>query len=188
MFRVLALNGWQRITRLNDHSLMNWGTQIQFKPSEKVVINYSNFFGSDKPDSVRLLRLFHNLYGIFSISEKVGLTFGLDIGTEEKLPGAGDNNSWFSPTAILRYLISAKWAIAVRGEYYSDENGVIVTTGSPRGFKTAGFSLNLDYNISKNMLVRMEARKLISKDKIFIKENALTESNTFITSSIALSF
>jgi hypothetical protein len=43
----MALNGWQRITRVNGNSLMSWGTQIQFKPCDKVLINYSNFIGTD---------------------------------------------------------------------------------------------------------------------------------------------
>ncbi len=59
----LALNGWQRITRVSGNSLMSWGTQIQFKPSDKVLLNYSTFIGTDKPDSARLSRLFHNIYG-----------------------------------------------------------------------------------------------------------------------------
>jgi Putative beta-barrel porin-2, OmpL-like. bbp2 len=184
----MALNGWQRITRVNGNSLMSWGTQIQYKPSDKVLLNYSTFIGTDKPDSARLSRLFHNIYGIFNVTDKFGITAGFDIGTEEKTPGSDDKNTWYSPVLILKYAISDKWAIAARGEYYSDKNGVIIATGTPNGFKTTGFSLNIDHSPVKNVLVRLEARNLSSKDEIFVKPSGATNNNTFITSSIAVSF
>lgn len=184
----MALNGWQRIARVNGNSLMSWGTQIQYKPSDKFLLNYSTFIGTDKPDSARLSRLFHNVYGILNITDKFAITAGFDIGTEEKTPGSDDKNTWYSPVLILKYAVSDKWAIAVRGEYYSDENGVIIATGTPNGFKTTGFSLNIDHSPAKNVLVRLEARNLSSKDEIFVKPLGATNNNTFITSSIAVSF
>lgn len=184
----MALNGWQRITRVNGNSLMSWGTQIQYKPSDKFLLNYSTFIGTDKPDSARLSRLFHNIYGIFTVTDKFGITAGFDIGTEEKFPGSDDKNTWYSPVLILKYTFHNKWAIAVRGEYYSDEDGVVIATGTLNGFKTTGFSLNIDYSPMKNFIVRLEARNLSSKDEIFIKPSGITNNNTFITSSIAVSF
>ena len=184
----MALNGWQRITRVNGNSLMSWGTQIQYKPSDKFLLNYSTFIGTDKPDSARLSRLFHNIYGIFNVTDKFGITAGFDIGTEEKFPGSDDKNTCYSPVLILKYTFHNKWAIAVRGEYYSDEDGVVIATGTLNGFKTTGFSLNIDYSPMKNFIVRLEARNLSSKDEIFIKPSGITNNNTFITSSIAVSF
>lgn len=187
IWSVLALNGWQRITRINANSLMSWGLQLQYKPSDKIVINYSNFIGTDKPDSARLLRFFHNIYGIFNITDKFGLTIGFDIGMEEKEIGNG-LNTWYAPVVILKYAFDKKWAIAGRLEYYSDKNGVIIITGSPNGFQTSGYSINIDHSPAKNISVRLEARNLHSKDKIFIKPKGLTGNDTFITSAIAVSF
>jgi hypothetical protein len=183
----MALNGWQRITRLSGNSLMSWGTQLQFKPSDKVLLNYSTFIGTDKPDSARLSRLFHNLYGIFTINDKVELTLGFDIGTEEKTPNANSNNTWYAPVAILKYTINNKWAIAGRAEHYNDRNGVIISTGTPNGFQTTGYSLNIDYAPLKNVLVRLEGRTLNSKDNVFIKGSNLVKGNSFFTASMAVS-
>lgn len=184
----MALNGWQRITRVSGNSLMSWGTQVQFKPSGKILLNYSTFIGTDKPDSVRLSRFFHNIYGIFNISDKFGVTAGFDIGTEEKYPGSDDKNTWYSPVLILKYAFNGKWAIAGRVEHYNDKNGVIIATGSPNGFQTTGYSVNIDHSPFKNILIRLEARNLSSKDDIFNKTAGVTNNNTFVTSSIAVSF
>ncbi len=188
LLSVLALNGWQRIKRVDGNSLMSWGTQMQFKPSDKLLLNYSTFIGTDKPDSARLMRVFHNMYGIFNITDKLGLTLGFDIGTEEKTPDGSGTSTWYSPIGIVRYAFNDKWTIAARGEYYSDETGVIISTGTPNGFKTTGYSVNIDHSPVKNVLVRLEARNLNCKDPIFIKKGEAMKSNTFITSSIAVSF
>ncbi len=184
----MALNGWQRITRVNANSLMSWGTQIQFKPSGKVLLNYSTFIGTDKPDSARLSRFFHNVYGIFNITDKFGLTLGFDIGTEEKTPDSDDKNSWYSPVIILKYAFNDKWSVAGRLEHYNDKNGVIIATGSPNGFQTTGYSVNIDHSPAKNVWVRLEARNLSSKVDIFVKPSGITNNTTFFTSSIAVSF
>ena len=188
MLSGLALNGWQRITRVSGNSLMSWGTQVQFKPSSKVLLNYSNFIGTDKPDNARLSRFFHNIYGVFNVTDEFGVIAGFDIGTEEKFPGSDDKNTWYSPVLILKYAFNDKWAIAGRVEHYNDKNGVIISTGSPNGFQTTGYSLNIDHSPFKNVMVRLEARNLNSKDDIFTKPSGITNNNTFITSSIAVSF
>jgi hypothetical protein len=185
---ALALNGWQRITRLNANSLMSWGTQIAIKPSDKVTLNYSTFLGTDKPDSARLTRIYHNIYGIFQFTEKWGLTAGFDIGTEQVSKGSSQKNTWYTPVGILRFTPTGNWAIAFRGEYFSDRYGVIISTGTPNGFRTSGFSLNVDYLPASNIALRVEGRTLTSKDEIFIKNGNPKANSTAITFSAALSF
>jgi len=188
LFSILALNGWQRITKVDGNSLMSWGTQIQFKPSDKVLLNYSTFIGTDKPDSARLMRVYHNLYGVFSITDKLGLTLGLDIGTEEKSPTEDGTNTVYSPVGILRYALNEKWALAGRVEYYSDKNGIIIYTGTYNGFQTTGYSINLDYSPAKNVLLRVEARNFSSKDEIFVKQSQMVKGDGSFAGSIAVSF
>jgi hypothetical protein len=89
---------------------------------------------------------------------------------------------------ILKYKINDKWSIAGRVEYFDDKNGVIISTGTPNGFQTTGFSLNIDHSPFKNVLVRLEARNFSSKDEIFIKETKTTSNDFFITGSVAVSF
>ena len=102
--------------------------------------------------------------------------------------GSNDKNIWFTPVGILRFTPNNKWAIAIRGEYFSDENGVIISTGTPNGFKTFGSSLNVDRTFGEHLLWRTEFRTFSSKDAIFIKENTSKKNNSAITTSLALTF
>lgn len=185
---ALALNGWQRIKRVDGNSRMNWGTQIQYKPTSSVLLNYSTFLGTDKPDSARLNRIFHNLYGIFTLDDKWELILGFDIGTEDKTVNGSGQNTWYSPACILRFQLADKWSMAARGEYYSDKNGVIIATNTPNGFQTLGLSINMDYTPVKNAILRFALCRLDSKDKIFVKSQGMSGNNVLLSSSLAVSF
>jgi len=67
----------------------------------------------------------------------------------------------------MRYTPTTNTAIAVRGEYFDDRDSVFLSSISPNGFRTWSFSANFDWNITKNLLRRVEARSLINKDNIF---------------------
>jgi hypothetical protein len=185
----MVLNGWQRIQRVDGNSLPSFGTQITFKPTSTVTLNSSSFIGTDKPDSARQMRYFHNFYGIFQVSSKLGVTVGFDYGVEEESPESSSKNAWYSPVIIVRYNATDRVSLAVRGEYYDDEHGVIIATGTPNGFKTSGVSFNVDYAVTANVLWRTEIRNFTSKDDIFVKdEDQATKTNTFIGTSLAINF
>jgi hypothetical protein len=183
---ALVLNGWQRIQKVNGNSLPSFGWQITGKPNDKILINSSSFIGTDKDDETRQMRYFHNLYAIFNVTEKFGLITGFDIGAEQKAKGSKAYNVWYSPVLIARYQPINKLALAARFEYYSDRNGVIISTGTPNGFATLGYSLNVDVIPIADALIRIEGRLLQSRqDEIFEQRNG---SFTKLSPSIGLSF
>ena len=155
---VLLLNGWQRIQRVPGNSLPSFGHQLMYTPSEKVAINSSSFIGTDSPDSARRMRYFHNFYTTAQISPKIGVTAGFDIGLQQSSKGSSDYNTWYSPVLIVQYKPSGKFSMATRTEYYSDKYGVIVSTSAMDGFQMMGFSINADYNVNENAVLRLEAR------------------------------
>lgn len=185
---AVALNGWQRITRVERNSLVSLGTQVYYQPTDKVILNYSTFFGTDKPDTARLYRTYHNFYGIFEISPNLGFTAGIDIGTEKLSPNGKGVNTWYTPVCIIRFTPISKWTVALRGEYFNDEQGVIIATQTPNGFRTVGASLNLDYLPLKNVALRFEGRYLDSKDAIFSRDGAAKDNATALTFATAISF
>lgn len=183
----LVLNGWQRIQRVEANSTISVGHQLTFKPTSKITLNSSSFIGNDKPDSVRQMRYFHNFYGIFQLNDELAVTAGFDFGAEQKVKGSNEYNKWYAPVLLVKISPDAKNSIAARAEYYSDANGVIISTGTPNGFKTWGYSVNYDRSIGSNMLWRIEARGFSGKDKIFTKNGEAVSTNFFLTTSFAIS-
>lgn len=184
----LFLNGWQRIQRVNANNSLSFGHQLTYKPNDKITLNSSSFVGSDTPDSTKLMRYFHNFYGQFQVNSKLGLILGFDIGTQQKSKGSSEFNTWFSPVGIVKYSLNEQWSLAARYEFYSDPNQVIIATNTNNGFQTYGYSLNLDCNISPNVLWRIEGRGFSSKDAIFRLDNKPSDQNFFVTTSLAIAF
>ncbi|HMX39409.1 MAG TPA: porin [Saprospiraceae bacterium] len=185
----LLLNGWQHIQRVSGSSLPSFGTQVQYKPSASVTLNSSTFVGADQPDTLRQMRYFHNLYGIFQIGTRWEATVGFDIGWQQARRHSSDYHTWYTPIGILRYAASSQLAFAGRAEYYRDREGVIIATGTPDGFGVLGSSITLDYALLPNALWRMEARWLHSTgDAIFSRNGTARRDNAFFTTSLAVGF
>ena len=185
---AMYLNGWQRIQKIDGNQTPAFGTQITYKPSSKTTLNWSTYAGNEQPDFDRKWRYFNNFYGQFKVTEKTSLTAGFDIGSQQSANKSNKYDTWFSPVVILQYKPTAKIQLAARGEYYDDEKGVIIASGTENGFKTYGFSVNFDYLIADNVMFRVEARNLASKDEVFLKNGNPTDNNTFLTTSLAISF
>mgnify|MGYP003601791221 CR=1 FL=1 len=185
---AMYLNGWQRIQKVDGNQTPAFGTQVTYKPSGKATLNWSTYIGNEQPDNDRKWRYFNNFYGQFKVSDKTNLVAGFDIGSQEIGGDESGSDTWFSPVIIAQYKPTAKIQLAARGEYYQDEKGVIIATGTPNGFKTFGYSANFDYLVSDNVMFRIEARSLNSKDEIFLKDGNPTDNNTFLTTSLAISF
>ncbi|WP_270089807.1 porin [Sphingobacterium sp. SYP-B4668] len=183
----LFLNGWQRIQRIDGNSTPAFGHQLTFKPNERLLINSGSFVGSDKADSVKQMRYFHNLYAIYQITDKWGVTAGFDLGVQQKAKGSEDYSTWYTPVFVTRYSPSQRVNIVARAEYYKDNDQVIISTGTDRGFQTTGFSLNVDYVILANVMWRTELRNLKSKDAIFTNRNTEPTDNS-LTATTALTF
>lgn len=185
---LLYLNGWQRINRLNGNTKPAVGVQLTWKPTDKITVNYSNYLGAEGADSVGVKRFYHNVYGIFQLTDGFGLTVGVDYGAQQKARGSSGQNEVFSPVAIAQYKIAGQWKVAGRVEYYQDKNGVFIATSTQNGFMVTGYSANLDYAPIGNAMVRLEGKLYDSKDKIFTRNGKLVNKNAAVTASIAVSF
>jgi Putative beta-barrel porin-2, OmpL-like. bbp2 len=180
---LLVLNGWQKIQKPNYIQQTSFGVQLNYKPNKNITLNYSNFIGTDKPDSLKALRTYHNFYVQYEPENKLALIAGVDVGTDKY--NLSDYGTWFSPVAIVRYSINNKTKIALRGEYFFDKNQIIIATNTLNGFQTTGLSANLDYKISNEASWRIEGKMYNSKDKIF--ENG-SRNNFCVSSNLVMRF
>jgi Putative beta-barrel porin-2, OmpL-like. bbp2 len=186
MLSGLVLNGWQNIREPEGNSGKAVGTQVQFKPNDMLLLNSSSFIGNEKPDSTRQMRYFHDFYLTFQLRPDWKLAAVFDFGLEKRRNAAG-YHTWYSPVLVVQHSFSHQLALCARAEYYRDKNGVIIPA-APGGFKTSGYSLNLDYAATGMVLLRVEGRLLYSQDPIFTRGNDQQDISPAITTSLAVSF
>jgi Putative beta-barrel porin-2, OmpL-like. bbp2 len=172
---VLFLNGWQRIQKPDAMQIPSFGGQVVYKPLPNLTLNYSNFIGTDKPDSLQATRTYHNIYGVWEADSTWSVLAGVDIGRDKD--GAGDYGMWYAPLVVVRARLAGKSCMAWRGEYFYDKKQVYQTTGTENGFQVFGTSLNYDYAIAQSTLFRVEAKAYFSKDAIFEYKNTAMRNN-----------
>ncbi|WP_028978274.1 porin [Sporocytophaga myxococcoides] len=195
LISCLVLNGWQNITDHNKNKAL--GTQIQFKPSENLLMNYSTFYGKEvgayeqitgviNTDSLSTPRFFNNFYCRADIA-RFTLLGAFDIGLQRKRKATG-NYLWFNPNLILSYSISDKLSAVARCEYYNDKNGVIIYTGTQNGFQTFSGSFGLNFKLAEYLLWRIEGKVFDSKDKVFLTKDNQSDKSVLVLSSVAVKF
>ena len=162
---LLVLNGWQRIQKPDYIQNPSVGMQINYKSSAQLGWNYSNFIGTVQADSLASLRTYHNFYLQYEPAGKFGLIAGFDIGTDKY--NTKDYGIWLSPVVIIRYSLNNAMKLALRGEYYSDKNQIIIASNSASGIRLSGISTNFDYRISEQIQFRIEGKYFYSAVKIF---------------------
>jgi hypothetical protein len=179
---TLLLNGWQRIRKPDFIQRPSFGVQVTYKPTSKLTFNYSNFIGTDKPDSLNSHRHFHDFYLQFEPTSKFGIIVGFDIGFEKILHNK--YGAWYSPIIILKQRTSKKTMVALRAEYYADRKEIIIATGTANGFQTLGLSGNFDYEFNSVIKVRIEGKLYNSKDKIFTSNTS--NKNFTLSTNLAI--
>jgi hypothetical protein len=174
---LLYLNGWQKIARPDFISRPSFGMQLYYKPKPNLTLNYSNFYGTDKPDEADTKRFFNNFYVIFEPGSKFGFTLGYDIGIETT---SDASYTFGSSVMMIKYNISPVMKFVVRGEYYFDEQPTILPFDKETNI--SGLSANFDYLINNNCLWRIEAKRFNANRNIFSNSN----SNENFTTSLSI--
>ena len=188
MFMAMITNGWQRIRRVEGNSMMSYGTQLQFKPSKNMQINWNTFIGTEDPDDKRRMRYFNEIYALFSLGEKWDLQAGFDLGMQQESKGSDTYNNWYLASIIARYSFVSNWAVSLRGEYINDVKKVVIANPTPNDFVCYGISANLDYSPIQNVIARVEGRYLYGENNIFIYNDLYVNNDFFITFSLSIAF
>jgi hypothetical protein len=185
---ALVVNGWQNIQETNDAK--SFGVQLQYKPSDRLLLNYSNYIGNealangDEVGNPTLIRFFHDAYAQLTVSDRLALAAIADVGTQER--DGADDATWWAAALLGRVTLRPEWLLGLRVERYNDPDQVIVATGVDDGFVTTAGSINLDYQPTPQVMWRTELRVFGSDAAVWPGRNDLKDAGGFLMSSIAL--
>ena len=183
--QVHVLNGWQNISETNSDKAV--GMRLDYAVSPHLAVGYSNFIGNEAPDTVPArLRVFNEILASWSIDRLV-VWVTLDYGVQRRAPASG-NSDWWGGAAIARVKLNATTSVSGRLERYVDADQVIVTTGTPYGFRVTSASLGIDVAPFAGAMWRSELRTYTASDPIFPMHasSGFTDHDGFVVSSLAL--
>ncbi len=181
-------NGWQRIRRVPGNSLPSFGTQVLFKPSKKLDLNWSTFVGTEDPDSSRRIRQFHNFYAIYRPSQSLSFIMDWDIGWQQTGRKSSSHDTWYGLAFVGRYAWNPRWSGAIRVEHFYDPQEIVVFPQNPLGFRAWAYSLNLDFQPVKYLVWRIEGKYIRDLNPILPEGSLPTFSRDNFTLISSLSF
>ncbi len=187
LFSVLAINGWQVIRDRNQNEA--FGTQVQFRPGPKWLLNSSTFVGDghNLPDSLgRQLRYFHDFYATYDPTAQWKLAAAFDTGWEEQR-GGRNYNAWQGGSFIVRRRLTTHAGVVARAEFFHDPAGVQATT-RVGGLRTAGYSIGFDYLPVPRVILRAEAKEFVDRDNAYIKDKTPRRTDVAVTTLLGLTF
>jgi hypothetical protein len=172
-----VVNGWQNISENNTGK--GAGIRVDYAPTATTALSYYNFFSNEAGN---LLRIFNGVGGKLT-SGAVTFLGQVDVGNQE-------GNSWYGFTAIGRFQVNPRGAVAVRLERYADEDGVIIATGPGNGpFEGNGASIGFDFAPIPRLLWRSEVRGFMNDSEIFPSPSGGPKDNSvFVVTSLGLTF
>jgi hypothetical protein len=191
---ALVTNGWQRVKRVPGNSLISSGTQVVYRPSAATLFNWSTFFGADEPDNARMYRVFNNIYVQHKVSSKLQALSGFDVGFRQAAKGDRTWNPWFVASALIRYQWQPRIFTTFRAEYLHDPDRIVASLAPVMPMlpmvKTslAAFSVNADYAVRENTLLRAEIRHFQNADAVFLRGTMAVRGSTGITVSLSTRF
>lgn len=182
-----VLNGWQVISDVNKP--LSVGTQLEYRPNGKVLINWDTYVGDESSKLVpeNRTRYFTDVYVIYQSSKKLAVTSCAYVGIQDRKDSLGVKTSvyWWQANVIGKYQFNKSLSLAGRVEYFSDLNSVQVVPITPEtGFEAYSASLCMNYKIGTNALFRLEGRSFFSDKNLFIDKhlNPINTEHLLITS------
>ncbi len=168
------LNGWQVISDVNNP--LSVGTQIEYRPSKTVLINWDTYVGdeSSKLTPENRTRYFTDVYLIYNSAKKFSMTSCAYIGVQDKKDSLGVKSQavWWQANVIAAYQFTKAISLAGRIEYYNDLKSVhVIPITSVKGFDAYSAGLCLNVKVGDNALFRLEGRSFYSDRKMFIYKN-----------------
>ncbi|MCS7018511.1 MAG: outer membrane beta-barrel protein [Cytophagales bacterium] len=188
---LYLLNGWQQIADPNRQKSV--GTQLEWKPSEKHLLNWNTYIGDERSSSApdNRMRYFTDVYWLYNLSGGFSFTTCVYIGNQKRQRATGElsNNFWWQANFIARYRLSKGLSVSGRLEYFSDPASVQISPIHPsNGFASYSSGVCLNWQVNRLALFRAEGRHFFSDRQVYDNGNAATSKMTWLITSMTIGF
>ena len=184
------VNGWDTFADNNDSK--TFGYQFNWAVAENTSFILNASHGPEQDDDLAgssadgNWRHFWDIIIALKPLEKTSINLNFDFGTEEGAEGigggffaspTGNNGKWWGFSGIISQDITDSFGLALRGEYFDDNDGARVGV---MGLRVSEVTLTANIKIRENLLVRPEIRYDDADQEIFAgQDNELTTAIDF---------
>jgi hypothetical protein len=153
------VNGWQTIGDNNDAKTL--GTQVAYA-SDKVSASFNTLAGPELADDDSDWRVFGDL--VLTVRPTPAWSVGVNLDAARESRPTGPAASWWGTATYVRFAPEpSRYAVALRGEYFSDPDAAISGTAQ----RLSEATLIFEYRPSKHLIVKVEGRYDRSSAPVF---------------------
>ncbi|MDP9002321.1 MAG: porin, partial [Myxococcota bacterium] len=184
--KLIVANGWNN--SIDNNRAKSFGAQVSFKPVDSLQLYLGYMAGPEQVDVQTVAagmppmmasahvadanshwRHLVDLVVDFNPTKEFRLLLNGDYDTEEKVGATGDHAAiWYGANLALRYIVADPFQITLRGEYFHDEHGDILGTGTSTNVESG--TLTLQYVIASHLALMLDNRiDVADNNTIFFK-------------------
>ncbi|MCM8776529.1 MAG: porin, partial [Candidatus Omnitrophica bacterium] len=191
------MNGWD-VARDNNRA-KTMESQIVILPFDNLSLAAGSLIGAERTDTNKNLRSLIDFVFTYQPIEKLTLKANYNYGWEENAASAltgyaeGKDAAWDGIAVYGRYQLRDWWALACRGEYFHDRNGI--RTGYVMGLTPYlpdvdlwEFTFTSEFNIWKDFITRLEYRYDQSNGDVFLEDKIMTDHQSTVSLEVIYRF
>jgi hypothetical protein len=198
--KIFVANGWNNTIGLNRSK--SAGVQLMIKPIDTLVLYVGDVIGPQQPDSTPFpggpaapavanvpdanghMRNLADLVVDYNPTSTLRVLANGDYGTEDSVLGPGSHNAtWYGANVVVKYAFSDPFFAALRGEYFHDEHGDVLGTGTSTNVES--LLLTLSYSIGTKLMFMFDNRVDVADNPIF-HQNATDTAKAQVTSILGV--
>jgi len=146
------VNGWDNAT--DNNKAKSYGLSLGLAPAEVISGSINVIQGAEQTDNSSNMRTLLDIVATIKPIKPLSIILNYDDGKEEKAGAAGEDVKWSGLSAIVKYDLSDKYSLAVRGESFDDKDGY--RTGTVQKLKEV--TLTFDTKLDGGLIIRPEYR------------------------------
>jgi len=176
------VNGWNN--SIDNNSGKTTGFSAAWTPTAKLSLIQTYLVGPEQTDDNGNFRHLSDTVVTYTPNSKLSLMANYDYGRDH-LTGAFSSAHWSGIAGYVKYAPTANWAVAARGEYFSDNGGT--QTGTPQELKE--FTLTLQRMLASKIITRLEFRRDMSNQNVFpYRTGLLKDAQNTVTLGMVYAF
>jgi Putative beta-barrel porin-2, OmpL-like. bbp2 len=170
-----VVNGWDNAT--DNNKAKSYGLSLGLTPSEVFSASINLLQGAEQTDNSSNMRTLWDIVATIKPTKKLAVSLNYDDGKEEQVPGTSlpsgvtGDAKWNGLSGIVKYDLTDKYAVALRGEYFDDKDGY--RTGTVQKLKEV--TLTFDAKLDGGLILRPEYRHDSSDKQSFDNDTKKTQ-------------
>ncbi|TPV93343.1 MAG: porin [Myxococcales bacterium FL481] len=124
-------------------------------------------------DANRKFRHFVDVVAAIDPTDWLAIVFNADVGIDPVItnPVTGDSDTmvWFGAMASARYAITARWAAALRGEYYHDFDDYTTGVGTSEAVQLGTATATVEFAPVRSLIIRLDNRLDVATERMFAR-------------------